>query len=48
MSDEQRLKLLQLAAQLGLSSMYDASRDTYTGWSAKVLAFAQAVMEENK
>ena len=48
MSDEQRLKLLQLAAQLGLSSMYDASRDTYTGWSAKVLAFAQAVMKEPK
>ena len=47
MSDEQRLKILQLAAQLGLSSVYDASRDTYSGWSAKVLAFAEAVIKEH-
>lgn len=48
MSDEQRLQILQLAARLGLSSMYDASRDTYSGWSAKVLAFAQELLKEKK
>lgn len=45
MIQEERLKILQLAASLGLSSMYDASRDTYTGWSEKIIALAKALKE---
>lgn len=48
MSAEQRMQILQLAAKVGLSSVYDASHDTYTGWAAKVLAFAEQLKQLEK
>lgn len=45
MSTEEEIQILKLAAKLGLSSVYDASRDTYPNWRAKVLAFAQQLKE---
>ena len=48
MSFEQRMQILQLAAKLGLSSVYDASRDTYTNWAEKVLAFAEQLKQLEK
>ena len=47
-TQEKRLKTLQLASQIGLSSMYDASRDTYSGWSKKILSFAEQRNNLNK
>lgn len=47
-TQEKRLKILQLASQIGLSSMYDASRDTYSGWSKKILSFAKQLNNLNK
>lgn len=43
---EQRIKLLSMAARCGLSSVYDASRDSYSGWAEKVLAFVEALEKE--
>lgn len=43
---EQRIKLLNMAARCGLSSMYDASRDSYAGWVEKVLAFVTQLEKE--
>lgn len=40
-SHEERLKILNLASRIGISSMYDASRDTYSNWSEKILSFAE-------
>lgn len=45
---EQRKQLLALAARCGLSSMYDASRDSYTGWAQKVLDFVEQLEKAKK
>lgn len=45
MSVEEERKLLNMAASVGLSSTYDASRDTYKNWRMKVLALAQLLKE---
>ena len=42
---EEEVKLLNLARSVGLSSMYDASRASYSTWRNKILAFAQLVKE---
>jgi hypothetical protein len=34
-----------MAADLGLSSTYDASRDSYPSWRKKILAFAEQLLE---
>ena len=43
MTVEQEIHVLNIATKLGLSSMYDAPRDTYSNWRTKVLTFAQQV-----
>jgi hypothetical protein len=43
---EQEIHVLNIATKLGLSSMYDAPRDTYSNWRTKVLTFAQQIMKE--
>lgn len=43
---ERRIKILNMAARCGLSSMYDASRDSYSGWAEKILAFVEKLEEE--
>lgn len=43
---EHRVKLLTFAAKCGLSSMYDASRDSYSGWAEKVLLFVELLEKE--
>ncbi len=45
MSVEEEKELLRMAASVGLSSTYDASRDTYKNWRMKVLALAQLLKE---
>ena len=45
MSVEEERELLRMAASVGLSSAYDASRDTYKNWRMKVLALAQLLKE---
>ena len=42
---EEQVKLLNLANSVGLSSVYDASRTSYTTWRNKILAFAQLIKE---
>ena len=46
MTVEEEIQILNLATKLGLSSMYDAPRDTYSNWRTKVLTFAQQIMKE--
>ena len=41
-------EIINAASKLGLSSMYDASRDTYSNWGDKVLAFAKLVAEAER
>lgn len=48
MTNKEELKILALASQLGLSSMYDASKDTYSNWRTKVLTFAQQLLNEKQ
>jgi len=43
---EEEIQVLNIATKLGLSSMYDATRDTYPNWRTKVLTFAQQLMKE--
>ena len=47
MTLEDEIVILDIASKLGLSSVYDASRDTYSSWREKVLAFAKLVAEKN-
>ena len=42
---EEQRRLLQLANRVGLSSMYDATRDSYAGWRIKILKFTQLLKE---
>ena len=42
---EEQRKLLQLANHVGLTSMYDASIDSYINWRGKILTFAQLIKE---
>lgn len=42
---EEQRKLLQLANHAGLTSMYDASIDSYTNWRSKILTFVQIIKE---
>ena len=46
MTIEEEIHVLNMATKLGLSSMYDAPRDTYSNWRTKVLTFAQQLMKE--
>ena len=41
-------EIISAASKLGLSSMYDASRDTYSNWGDKVLAFAKLVATKER
>lgn len=42
---EEQRRLLQLASSVGLSSHYDATRDSYANWRSKILTFAQLLKE---
>ena len=46
MTVEEEIQILNLATKLGLSSMYETPRDTYSNWSTKVLTFSQQIMKE--
>ena len=46
MTVEEEIQILNLATKLGLSSMYETPRDTYSNWRTKVLTFAQQIMKE--
>lgn len=48
MTVEQEIHVLNIATKLGLSSMYDAPRDTYSNWRTKVLTFAQQLLNEKQ
>jgi hypothetical protein len=45
---EEEIHVLNIATKLGLSSMYDAPRDTYSNWRTKVLTFAQQLLNEKQ
>jgi len=45
--EEEERRILALAAQAGLSSIYDASRSSYAQWRSKVLTFAQLLQEKS-
>lgn len=42
---EEERRILALAAQAGLSSIYDATRDSYASWRNKILTFSQLLKE---
>lgn len=42
---QEEVRVLRMAASVGLSSMYDATIDSYTNWRNKVLTFAQLLKE---
>jgi hypothetical protein len=44
--EEEERRILALAAQAGLSSIYDASRTSYASWRSRVLRFAQLLQEK--
>lgn len=44
--EEEERRILALAAQAGLSSIYDASRSSYARWRSRVLRFAQLIQEK--
>jgi hypothetical protein len=46
LTQEERERILNMASDIGLSCMYDASRDSYTNWCNKVLAFAAQLKKE--
>lgn len=48
MTVEEEIHVLNIATKLGLSSMYDAPRDTYSNWRTKVLTFAQQLLNEKQ
>lgn len=43
---EEERRILALAAQAGLSSIYDASSSSYASWRSRVLRFAQLIQEK--
>jgi hypothetical protein len=45
---EEEIQVINLATKLGLSSMYDAPRDSYSNWRTKVLTFAQQLINEKQ
>jgi hypothetical protein len=46
LTHEEEVQILKAASDIGLSSMYDASRDSYTNWRSKVLALAAQLKKE--
>ena len=42
---QEEMRVLAMAAAVGLSSHYDATRDSYAGWRDKILTFAQIFKE---
>lgn len=42
---QEELRFLAMAAAIGLSSYYDATRDSYAGWRDKILTFVQIIKE---
>ena len=42
---EEEIRVLRMADFVGLSSMYDATTDSYTNWRNKVLTFARLLRE---
>lgn len=44
--EEEEVRLLKMASDIGLSCMYDASRDSYTSWRNKVLALVAQLKKE--
>lgn len=42
---QEEVRVLHIAASVGLSSMYDASRDSYPNWRRKILTFTQLIKE---
>jgi hypothetical protein len=42
---EEEIRVLRMADSVGLSTMYDATIDSYTNWRNKVLTFAQLLKE---
>lgn len=38
---------MEIASRVGLTSVYDASRDSYANWRAKVIEFAKLVVAKN-
>jgi len=44
--EEEERRILALAAQAGLGSIYDASRSSYASWRSRVLRFAQLLQEK--
>ena len=41
----EEIRVLRMAESVGLSSMYDASRDSYPNWRDKILTFTQLLKE---
>jgi hypothetical protein len=41
-------EIIEIASNLGLSCIYDASRDSYSGWRGKVLEFASLVAAKER
>jgi hypothetical protein len=48
MTQEERVRILNMASDIGLSCIYDASRDSYSGWRGKVLEFASLVAAKER
>jgi hypothetical protein len=48
LTHEEEVRLLKMATDLGLSSSYDASRDSYPSWREKILAFAEQLKKEKQ
>ncbi len=44
--EEEERRILALATQAGLGSIYDASRSSYASWRSRVLRFAQLLQEK--
>jgi hypothetical protein len=42
---QEEMRVLAMAASVGLSSHYDATRDSYANWRSKILTFAQTIKE---
>ena len=42
---QEEMRVLAMAASVGLSSHYDATRDSYAGWRIKILKLTQLIKE---
>lgn len=42
---QEEIRVLRMADSVGLSSRYDATRDSYAGWRNKMLTFTQLLKE---